>query len=86
MNKSLLSQVLDGAAFPAIMLAVGISEIKVGPHRKKALRHDKEVAVELQVEGRAEAKLRKCRHLEVVNLPYAYPVQEQKPGLRAQHR
>jgi len=35
MNKSLLSRVLDGAAFPVMMLAVGVSQIKIGPNQKE---------------------------------------------------
>ena len=38
MNKSLLSQVLDGGAFPAIMLAVAVSEIKVRHKHKTGER------------------------------------------------
>jgi hypothetical protein len=34
MDKRLLSQVLDGAAFPAIMLALAVSQIKVGHNHK----------------------------------------------------
>jgi hypothetical protein len=41
MNKSLLSQVLDGAAFPAIMLAVAVSPINVGPHQRDTLHEGK---------------------------------------------
>jgi len=37
MNKSLLSQVLDGAAFPTIMLAVAVSPINVGPRQRDTL-------------------------------------------------
>ena len=31
MNKKLLSQLLDGAAFPAIMLAIAVGQMKVAP-------------------------------------------------------
>jgi hypothetical protein len=42
MNKSLLSQLLDGAAFPVVMLAVAVSQIKVRPNQKDTLRHSDE--------------------------------------------
>jgi hypothetical protein len=48
MNKSSLSQLLDGAAFPVIMLAVAVSQIKVEPNRKDALRHGGRVTAELR--------------------------------------
>jgi len=31
MNKKLLSQLLDGAAFPAIMLAIAVGQMTVAP-------------------------------------------------------
>jgi len=31
MNKKLLSQLLDGAAFPAIMLAIAVGQMKAAP-------------------------------------------------------
>jgi hypothetical protein len=41
MNKSLLSELLDGAAFPAMMLAAAVSQINVSPEQGDALRQDK---------------------------------------------
>jgi hypothetical protein len=54
MNKSSLSQLLDGAAFPVIMLAVAVSQIKVGPNRKDALRHGGRAPAELQMGERVQ--------------------------------
>ncbi|MGA8657741.1 MAG: hypothetical protein WB586_16470 [Chthoniobacterales bacterium] len=54
MNKSLVSQVLDGAAFPLIMLAVAVSQTKIGPYRKDTLRHGGRVAAELQMGDRVQ--------------------------------
>jgi hypothetical protein len=54
MNKSLLSQLLDGAAFPAMLLAVAVSQIKVGPHRKDTLHHGGRVAAELRMGDRVQ--------------------------------
>jgi len=54
MNKSSLSQLLDGAAFPVIMLAVAVSQIKVGPNRKDTLRHGGRAAAELQLGDRVQ--------------------------------
>ena len=52
MNKSLLSQVFVGAAFPVMMLAVGVSQTKTGPNQKDALRHYGRVAAEVQMGDR----------------------------------
>jgi hypothetical protein len=38
MNKSLLSQLLDGAACPAMMLAIAVSQINVGPKQRDTIR------------------------------------------------
>lgn len=54
MNKSLLSQLLDGAAFPVIMLAVAVTQIKVGPNRRDTLRHGGRVPAELQMGERVQ--------------------------------
>jgi len=50
MSKRSISQLLDGAAFPAIMLAIAVSQIKIGPHQGKALPQGKGVAVEAQAD------------------------------------
>jgi hypothetical protein len=46
MNKSLLSELLDGAAFPAMMLAAAVSQINVSPEQGDAPRQDKGVSEE----------------------------------------
>ena len=56
MDKHLLSELLDGAAFPAIVLAVAVSQIEVGTNRKDALRHGKQLTVELQKGERVQQK------------------------------
>jgi hypothetical protein len=56
MNKSLLSQLLDGAAFPAIMLAVAVSQIKVGPNERDTFRQGNGFAAELPVGDRVQQK------------------------------
>jgi hypothetical protein len=58
MDKSSLSQLLDGAACPAIMLAVAVSQIKFGPDQRNSLHQGDRPAVELQVGDRAEQKLK----------------------------
>jgi hypothetical protein len=60
MNKSLLSEVLDGAAFPAIMVAVAVSQLKVGPHRN-TVGQGTRVGVELQADDGVERKTLKAR-------------------------
>jgi hypothetical protein len=42
MDKRLLSQLLDGAAFPMVMVAVAVSQVKVNPHRKGTFVRAKE--------------------------------------------
>jgi hypothetical protein len=54
MNKCLLSQQLDGAAFPVIMLAVAVSQIKIGANQKDAGRNGGGVATELQMGDRVQ--------------------------------
>jgi len=44
MDKRLLSQLLDGAAFPMVMVAVAVSQVKVNPHRTGKSREAKGVA------------------------------------------
>lgn len=63
MNKSLLSQLLDGAAFPAIMLAVAVSQIKVVPNARHLLRQGERLAAELQVGDRVQQKANQARAL-----------------------
>jgi hypothetical protein len=58
MNKSLLSQVLDGAAFPTIMLAVAVSSFNVGPRQRDTLHEGKSPVAEVQVGDRVEQKVK----------------------------
>lgn len=37
-DRRWLSQLLDGAAFPALLLAVAVSQLNIGHHEKDALR------------------------------------------------
>jgi hypothetical protein len=69
MDKRLLSQLLDGAAFPMVMVAVAVSQLKVNPHRKGTFREVKGAHVEAQMGDLAEQKLKKQRCNEVLNLP-----------------
>ena len=61
MDKRLLSQLLDGAAFPMVMVAVAVSQVKVNPHRKGTFREGKGVAVEAQIGDPAEQKAKKAK-------------------------
>jgi hypothetical protein len=55
MNKRLLSQVLDGATFPAVMLAVAVSPINFGSSPERAnLNEGKRLATEVQVSERVK--------------------------------
>ena len=58
MNKSFLSQLMDGAASPALMLAVAVSQINIGPDQKDTLRHRGQLPVELKVSDRVQQKAR----------------------------
>jgi hypothetical protein len=60
MNKILLSQVLDGAAFPTIMLAVAVSSINVAPHQRGILQEGKSPVAEVQVGARVEQKVKQA--------------------------
>ena len=60
MDKRLLSQLLDGAAFPMVMVAVAVSQLKVNPHRKGKFHEVKGVAIEAQIEDPAEQKAKKA--------------------------
>ena len=61
MDKRLLSQLLDGAAFPMVMVAVAVSQVKVNPYRKDKFREAKGVAIEAQIRDRAEQKAKKAK-------------------------
>ena len=58
MDKSLLSQLLDGAAFPAIMLAIAVGQMKVAPDQgntfgqgKRAIALNATTGVQQQAKG-----------------------------------
>ena len=59
MNRS-LSQVLDGAAFPAIMLSVAVSPINVGPHERNTLYKNTRPVAEIQMSDRADQKAKQA--------------------------
>jgi len=61
MDKRLLSQLLDGAAFPVVMVAIAVSQVKVNPHRKGKFREAKGVALEAQIGDPAEQKVKKAK-------------------------
>jgi len=61
MDKRLLSQLLDGAAFPLVMVAVAVSQVKVNPHRKGKLPEAKGVAIEAPIGDPAEQKAKKAK-------------------------
>lgn len=61
MNKSLLSQLLDGAACPAMMLAIAVSQINVGPKQRDTIRQGKRQAAELQLCDRVEQKAKEAQ-------------------------
>jgi hypothetical protein len=61
MNKRLLSELLDGATFPAIMLALAVSQINVGSQQRKSLRQGKIAAAEKQVGDRGEQKVKEAQ-------------------------
>jgi len=60
MNKSLLSQVLDGAAFPTIMLAIAVSSINVRPHQRDSLHEGQSSVAEVQAGDRVQQKVRQA--------------------------
>ena len=61
MDKKLLSQLLDGAAFPMVMVAVAVSQVKVNPHRKGTFREAKGVAEEAQMGDPAQQKAEEAK-------------------------
>jgi hypothetical protein len=61
MDKRLLSQLLDGAAFPMVMVAVAVSQVKVNPHRKGTFREAKGAAVEARMGEPAEQKAKEAK-------------------------
>ena len=61
MDKRLLSQLLDGAAFPIVMVAVAVSQVNVNPHRKGKFHQAKRLAIEAQIGDPAEQKWKKAK-------------------------
>ena len=61
MDKRLLSQLLDGAAFPMVMVAVAVSQVKVNPHRTGKFGDAKGVAIEAPMGDPAEQKAKKAK-------------------------
>jgi hypothetical protein len=45
-----LSQLLDGAAFPALLLAVAVSQVNIRHHREGALRQPRQQSDEVQAD------------------------------------
>ena len=43
-----LSQLLDGAAFPALLLAVAVSQVNIAHHREGALRQPRQQSDQVQ--------------------------------------
>jgi hypothetical protein len=50
-NKRLLSRLLADAAFPVLVLAVAVSQVKIGHHKKDALRQHGRQSGEVQAEN-----------------------------------
>jgi hypothetical protein len=61
MDKRLISQLLNGAAFPMVMIAIAISQVKVNPHRKGKFHVAKGVGIEAQIGDPAEQKAKKAK-------------------------
>jgi hypothetical protein len=54
MDKRWLSQLLDDSAFPILVLAVAVGQMKVGHHKKDALLHRGQQSIELQLDNRSQ--------------------------------
>jgi hypothetical protein len=50
-NRDLLSQLLDGAAFPALLLAAAVSQLNIAYHEKDALPQLRQQSKEVQVDN-----------------------------------
>jgi hypothetical protein len=61
MDKKLLSQLLDGAAFRAVMLAIAVSQIDIGPHQKNSVLQGKMLKAERRLGGRAEERSKEAQ-------------------------
>ena len=54
MDKRWLSQLLNDAAFPALALAVAVSQVKVGAHKKVNLPYYENQPSDVQLGGRLQ--------------------------------
>jgi len=61
MEKRLLSELLDGAAFPMVLLAVAVSQVNVDPHRKDTFREVNGVAAGARMGEPAEQKAKEAK-------------------------
>jgi hypothetical protein len=61
MKRTLLSEILDGAASPAIMLAVAVSQFNIGPNQKDTLHQRGQLTVELKMSDRVQQKATNAR-------------------------
>jgi hypothetical protein len=61
MDKRLLSQLLDGAAFPMVMVAVAVSQVKVHPQPTGKFREAKGIGIEAQMGDSAGQKAKKAK-------------------------
>jgi hypothetical protein len=62
MDKRLLSQLLDGAAGPAILLAVAVSQMNVEPNREDSLRNRERPPAGRQMEDPLQRKAENARN------------------------
>jgi hypothetical protein len=56
MDKRWLSQLLADSAFPLLVRAVGVSQIKIGHHKKDALRKRGRQSSEVQTVGQFDSR------------------------------
>jgi hypothetical protein len=61
MDKRSLSQLLDGAAFPAIILAIAVSQTRVGPHRRNTHLQGKGLAEQVRVDERFKQRVKEAQ-------------------------
>ena len=50
-NRDWLSRLLDGAAFPALLLAVAVSQVNIGRQEKDALRQLRQQSNQFQLDN-----------------------------------
>jgi hypothetical protein len=61
MNRSVLSETLNGAAFPAVILALAVSQINVDPGQRSTRPEGKTLPAEIQWDNLAEQKATKAQ-------------------------